>query len=66
MDDWKSCDNCISDSKDVCMVLYDPCPWWYPIPCPHCGGALSITREHNGHKYRHYYSCHMEFYEDVK
>ena len=66
----KSCENC-EDQK--CYVImrragYDttiPCDSdWQRIPCPKCGGALSETREHNGRRYRHCYSCHFEFEED--
>ncbi len=64
MGDWKSCDNC---SRDLCSSRLDKgaCGCWKPMPCPHCGGALSITREHNGKRYRHCYSCHSEFFEEV-
>lgn len=60
MNSWKSCENCSSE----CKGFASPCPWWNPIPCRYCGGALSETREHNGKKYRHCFACHFEFFEE--
>ena len=67
MSEWRSCDNC----KDyTCYHLMQmkgfsdaPCDAWKPMRC-RCGGALSITRYHNGKPYRHCYSCHFEFFQD--
>ena len=63
MSDWRACNNC---SNDDCPWDHDgaACNRWEPIPCKRCGGALSEIREHNGKRYRHCYSCHMEFFED--
>lgn len=70
MDDWKNCENCADQSCYAWMlhdhiVMEEICDDWKPLRC-RCGGALSTTRYHNGKPYRHCYSCHMEFYEDVK
>ena len=56
MTGWKSCGNC---SRHHCNC--ENLKLWKPIPCPHCGGALSEIREHKGKKYRHCFSCHFEF-----
>lgn len=70
MDDWRNCENC-GDRKcsewmqKMTIGTLVKCEKWKPFRC-RCGGALSITRYHNGRPYRHCYSCHMEFYEDVK
>ena len=65
--DLKSCDNCgFNICREIVFRYYtpntEPCSEWKKLPCPRCGGALSTTREHNGRKYRHCYSCHKEFY----
>lgn len=68
MSAWISCDNCHDLSGCLAGKYYlkdgvkYACRQWKPIPCPRCGGALSTTREHNGRKYRHCYSCHGEFF----
>lgn len=59
MTDWKSCGNC-SDADCPWCGDGAACNMWKPIPCPYCGGAMSEIREHNGRRYRHCYSCHME------
>ena len=69
MGDWKSCDNCgVFPLTIYCTVKTNTviCDYWKPIPCKYCGGPLSEIREHNGRKYRHCYSCHSEFFEEVK
>lgn len=63
MDDWRSCDNC-SNADCPWDRVGDACFRWEPSPCPRCGGALSATREHNGRKYRHCFSCHGEFFTE--
>ena len=70
MGDYKSCYNCGFGSCRFNVLsapepYTDPCDYWRKIPCPNCGGILSEAREHNGKKYRHCYSCHFEFPEDL-
>ena len=66
MSDWKSCENCgdrscYEDMKKAGEFdLTVPCDDWSKLPCPKCGGALSVTRGHNGKLYRHCFSCHFE------
>ena len=71
-DGYRSCDNC---GNNYCFMRDDaqelkelfirvtgghvPCDW-KPISCPHCGGILSVIREHNGRRYRHCFACHFE------
>lgn len=64
MYDWKRCENCGSfPLTTYCVAKTNTviCQYWTSIPCPHCGGTLSTTREYNGKKYRHCYACHFEF-----
>lgn len=65
IDGWKSCENCedqycYSLMKMEGLPVESACLDWKPLRC-RCGGALSTTKEHNGKKYRHCYSCHFEF-----
>lgn len=68
IDGWKDCENCKDQEcyrlmKQAGIATEEICDSWEPIRC-RCGGALSTTREHNGRRYRHCYSCHSEFYEE--
>lgn len=63
--DWRSCANCKKQECYRTLLSHNietekPCDGWEPIQCPYCGGAMSEIREHNGRRYRHCYSCHME------
>lgn len=65
MASWKSCGNCMRNTKCPYWVFCEDkrsyMIAWEPIPCLLCGGILSEVREHNGKKYRHCFSCHFEF-----
>ena len=66
MTDWRSCDNCFHFGKICAGGFVEICitrkvSGWNPIPCKYCGGTLSEIREHDGKKYRHCYSCLMDY-----
>ena len=66
---YKSCDNCLDWKCRRSILAIDldptvPCDDWKKIPCPICGGTLSEIRENGEAKYRHCYSCHLEFSVD--
>lgn len=66
MTDWRSCDNCFHFGKICAGGFFEICitrkvSGYKPIPCKYCGGPLSEIREHNGKKFRHCYSCLMDY-----
>lgn len=68
-EDIRDCDTCMNNQGSHCSARscrdgdgYDPGP---EKRC-RCGGKLSEIRVHNGRRYRHCYSCHFEFFEEVE